>query len=213
MHTKHQIKGLLSSAGVKPNKRLGQHFLIDLNLMRKLVDSADITEDDVVLEVGCGTGSLTVALSECAGSVVAVEIDPILADIANNEAGKANNVTILNSDILDNKHNLNGEVQEVISSAQKQRSGRFLLVSNLPYHAASPLIFNLCVGSMLVDGIYATVQKEVAERMTAGPGCKNYGPLSIVLAAMGSVELLKILSPSVFWPAPKVESAFITFYR
>jgi 16S rRNA (adenine1518-N6/adenine1519-N6)-dimethyltransferase len=213
MHTKHQIQELLSLAGTKPKKRLGQHFLIDLNLMRKLIESADITGEDVVLEVGCGTGSLTEALSECAGSVIAVEIDSVLTDIACSQLDKANNVIILNTDILDNKHNLNKEVLEAVSSARRPHSGRFLLVSNLPYHAASPLIFNLCIGPLVADDMYVTVQKEVAERIIAKRGSKDYGPLSIVLAATGRVELLKVLSPSVFWPAPKIESAFVTFKR
>ncbi|MHC4264485.1 MAG: 16S rRNA (adenine(1518)-N(6)/adenine(1519)-N(6))-dimethyltransferase RsmA [Planctomycetota bacterium] len=213
MHTKHQIQELLSLAGVKPNKRLGQHFLIDLNLMRKLIESAEIGAEDVVLEVGCGTGSLTEALSECAGLVIGVEVDAVLADIATGELRKANNVTILNTDILDNKHNLNKEILEAIRSARRRFDGRFLLVSNLPYHAASPLMFNLCLGPVVVDGMYVTVQKEVAKRMTAGPGSKEYGPLSIVMAATGSVEFLKVLKTSVFWPAPKVESAFVKFSR
>ncbi|MHC4131949.1 MAG: 16S rRNA (adenine(1518)-N(6)/adenine(1519)-N(6))-dimethyltransferase RsmA [Planctomycetota bacterium] len=213
MHTKHQIQELLSSAGIKPNKHLGQHFLIDLNLMRNLLESANISCNDIVLEVGCGTGSLTAALSECAGHVIGVEVDSVLADIACRELVKTNNTTILNTDILDNKHNLNGEVLEVIRSARKQKPGRFLLVSNLPYHAASPLIWNLCVGPMFADSMYVTVQKEVAERMTSKPGSKDYGVLSIVLAATGSAELGKVLSPSVFWPAPKVESAFVIFQR
>jgi 16S rRNA (adenine1518-N6/adenine1519-N6)-dimethyltransferase len=213
MHTKHQIQKLLSEEGVKPNKRLGQHFLIDLNLMRKLVEYANISSEDVVLEVGCGTGSLTEALSECAGMVVAVEVDKTLCHIARGEVIKARNVVILNTDVLDNKHNLNKEVIEAIKSARCKFNGRFLLLSNLPYHAASPLLFNLCVGPVVVDEMYITVQKEVADRMIAEPGRKEYGPLSIVMAATGKVELLKVLKTSVFWPTPRVESAFVKFSR
>jgi len=213
MHTKHQIKELLSRAGVRPNKRLGQHFLIDLNLMHKLVEYANITAADVILEVGCGTGSLTKALSERAEMVIAVEMDKALYNIACDELNKSANVVILNMDILDNKHNLNKEVAEAIRSACKNCEGRLLLISNLPYHAACPLLFNLCVGPLVVDGMYVTVQKEVAKRVTAVPGTKEYGPLSIVIAATGNVELLKVMKTSVFWPAPKVESAFIRFIR
>jgi 16S rRNA (adenine1518-N6/adenine1519-N6)-dimethyltransferase len=213
MHTKYKIQKLLSEEGVKPNKRLGQHFLIDLNLMRRLVEYANVSSEDVILEVGCGTGSLTEALSGCAGMVIAVEVDKTLCHIARAELIKARNVTILNTDVLENKHNLNKEVIEAIKSARSKFNGRFLLLSNLPYHAASPLLFNLCVGPVVADEMYITVQKEVAERMIAEPGRKDYGPLSIVMAATGSVELLKVLKTSVFWPTPKVESAFVKFSR
>jgi 16S rRNA (adenine1518-N6/adenine1519-N6)-dimethyltransferase len=181
--------------------------------MRKLLEYADISAKDVVLEVGCGTGSMTEALSECACWVVGVEVDKTLYNIARDELSKSGNVTILNTDILGNKHHLNEEVSEAIRTARRKCDGRFLLVSNLPYHAASPLLCNLCVGPVVADEMYITVQKEVAERMTAEPGCKEYGPLSIVMAATGSVELLKVLKTSVFWPAPKVESAFVKFSR
>ena len=103
MQTKRQIQQLLASAGASPNKQLGQHFLIDLNLMRLLVDSADITTDDVVLEVGCGTGSLTEALAERAGKVVSVEVDRALAEIARTRLAKAGNVEIINADALESK--------------------------------------------------------------------------------------------------------------
>ncbi|MHC4757876.1 MAG: 16S rRNA (adenine(1518)-N(6)/adenine(1519)-N(6))-dimethyltransferase RsmA [Planctomycetota bacterium] len=213
MHTKHQIQDLLLSAGVKPNKRLGQNFLIDLNLMRKLIEYANITSNDVVLEVGCGTGSLTEALSDCAGYVIGVEVDKVLSDISKHHLSQADNVTILNSDILDNKHNLNAEVAGSIKAAREKYRGRFLLVANLPYHAGSPLLLNLCTGPMIADEMYVTVQKEVAQRITAVPGSKDYGPLSIVLSATGSAELLRVLNPSVFWPAPKVDSAFVSYQR
>ncbi|MHC4722479.1 MAG: rRNA adenine N-6-methyltransferase family protein, partial [Planctomycetota bacterium] len=100
MQTKQQIQQLLGSAQVRPNKRLGQHFLIDLNLMKLLVDSADIGRDDVVLDVGCGTGSLTQALAEKAGGVTAVEMDKPLARIAEKELAEAKNVEVIHTDIL-----------------------------------------------------------------------------------------------------------------
>jgi 16S rRNA (adenine1518-N6/adenine1519-N6)-dimethyltransferase len=101
MQTKQQIQQLLASAGVEPNKRLGQNFLIDLNLMRLLVDNANIGNDDIVLEVGCGTGSLTQALAERAGKVIAVEMDETLAKIATRELANAGNVKVINADILE----------------------------------------------------------------------------------------------------------------
>lgn len=217
MQTKHDIQYLLETAGVRPNKRLGQHFLIDLNLITKLVESADVTENDVVLEVGCGTGSLTQALAERCGKVIAVEIDPTLAQIASQQLEEKGNVQILNTDILENKHNLSDIVINAIASAHRENKGKFLLVANLPYNAASGVIMNLITAPLdsplSVDAIYATVQKEVAERMTAKPGGKDYGTLSIFLNATGDVKLLRTLKPSVFWPQPQVNSAMISFVR
>ncbi|MDD5064625.1 MAG: 16S rRNA (adenine(1518)-N(6)/adenine(1519)-N(6))-dimethyltransferase RsmA [Phycisphaerae bacterium] len=213
MQTKQQIMQLLASAGAEPNKRLGQNFLIDLNLMRLLVDSANIDNGDIVLEVGCGTGSLTQALAERAGRVIAVELDETLAEIAAGELTNAGNVEVINTDILENKNTINPNVSDAIEKARKNRPGKFLLVSNLPYSIASPLMMNLITGSIVADAMYVTIQKEVAERMTAGPNDRHYGTLSIHMAATGDVKTERSLSPSVFWPQPQVNSAMISFVR
>lgn len=212
MQTKHRIQELLASAGVEPNKRLGQNFLIDLNLMRLLVGIAQISQDDIILEVGCGTGSLTQALAECAGRVIAVEIDKRLAEIAAGEV-KADNVEIINADILETKSTISRTVISAIQSARKGKQGRFLLVSNLPYSIASPLMMDLITSSTTVDAMYVTVQKEVAERMTAEPGDRHYGTLSIHMAATGDVKTERLLKPTVFWPQPQVHSAMVSFVR
>jgi len=213
MQTKQQIQQLLASAGVEPNKRLGQNFLIDLNLMRLLVDNANIGNDDIVLEVGCGTGSLTQALAERAGKVIAVELDGTLAKIAARELAEAGNVEVINADILENKNTISRTISDAIELARKKQSGRFLLVSNLPYSIASPLMMNLITGPTFADAMYVTVQKEVADRMTAAPGDKHYGTLSIHMAATGDVKTERVLNPTVFWPAPQVNSAMVSFVR
>lgn len=213
MESKQQIRRLLSEKGIFPKKRLGQHFLIDLNLMRLLVRMADISKDDVILEVGCGTGSLTAELAERAAAVIAVEMDSRLAEISKNQLAGKKNVQIINADILQKKSVINPGVIELIMMLRKRFAGRFLLVANLPYNVASPLVINLLVGSPAADGIYVTVQKEVAERMTAKVGTKKYGTLSILLEAAGSVRIERILPARVFWPAPKVDSAMISFVR
>jgi len=174
MQTKRQIAQLLAAAGVSPNRRLGQHFLVDLNLMRLLLDSAQPGPGDVVLEVGCGTGSLTEALAERAGAVVAVEIDRTLASI--------------------------------VASRLADRA-------NLPYDVACPVIVHLVKGPPAADAMFVTVQKEVAERMTAAPGGRHYGSVSILLGATGSAHTLRTLGPGVFWPPPKVDSALVAFTR
>jgi len=213
MHTKHQIQQLLASAGVFPNKRFGQHFLIDLNLMRLLIDSAHISSDDIVLEVGCGTGSLTEGLAERAGFCIAVEVDPNLAKIAQQQLAQQDNVNIINTDILESKHTINGAVIEAMEAARKKYAGRLLLVANLPYNVACPVMLNLVTGPIVVDEMYVTVQKQVAERMTAKPGSGDYGTLSIFLSAAGQVKTERILKPTVFWPQPQVESAMVSFVR
>ena len=211
MQTKRQIQQLLTSAGVRPNKRLGQHFLIDLNLMRLLVDSANINNNDIVLEVGCGTGSLTEALIEKAGMVIAVELDRTLAEIAKSRLANAENLELINTDILENKNTLSHTVTIALESARKKYHGRILLVANLPYNVASPTMLNLVTGSTVADAMYVTVQKEVADRMTAVPACSDYGTLSIFLSATGDVKTIRVLKPTVFWPQPQVDSAMVSF--
>lgn len=211
MHTKRQIQQLLASAGVRPNKQLGQHFLIDLNLMRLLIDSAGITADDLVLEVGCGTGSLTQGLAERAGRVIAVELDRTLANIARAQLAKEANVEIINADVLETKNTLSPALTQALAPARQTCPGRTMLVANLPYSIASPLMSNLVMGSAGLDAMYVTVQKEVAERMTAKPGGSDYGTLSIFLAATGDAKRIRILKPSVFWPRPQVDSAMVAY--
>ena len=213
MQTKHQIQVLLAAGGLSPSKRLGQNFLIDLNLMRLLIDSAQIKENDVVLEVGCGAGSLTQGLAEKAGKVVAVELHDELASIAQSELKDLNNVTIINSDILENKSTISPVVTEALKQGKEKFKGRVLLVANLPYNVASSVIINLITGETVVDNMYVTVQKEVAERITAEPDCKEYGVISVLLSAAGEVKIIRVLKPSVFWPRPQVDSAMVSFVR
>ena len=228
MQTKRQIQELLSSAGVSPNRRLGQHFLVDLNLMRLLVESAQIGPRDVVLEVGTGTGSLTEALAQQAGHVVTVELDRTLSGIAQLRLAGAENVQVLNVDILAGKGAIHPTVAEAVTQAHARlcnigpiypigpinpAQGRVLLVSNLPYDVASSVMIDLVKGPVTVDAMLVTVQKEVAERMTAPPGGRDYGTLSIFLQATGEVELRRRLRPSVFWPPPGVDSAIIRYLR
>jgi 16S rRNA (adenine1518-N6/adenine1519-N6)-dimethyltransferase len=230
MQTKRQIQELLTSAGVAPNRRLGQHFLVDLNLMRLVVDLAGIGSGDVVLEVGTGTASLTEALAELAGQVVTVELDPTLAGIAQSRLAGAANVQALHTDALSNKGSIAPPVIQAVAAAKAKLAAmgrigpigpigpeeiepRALLVANLPYDVASPIMINLIKGPLIVDAMCVTVQKEVAERMIALPGRRDYGTLSIVLQATGKVEMLRTLPPSAFWPPPQVDSAVVRYTR
>lgn len=213
MQTKQQIEFLLNSAGVSPNQRLGQHFLIDLNLMRLLIESAGIRRDDIVLEVGCGTGSLTEGLVEAAGRVIAVEYDDTLAQIASGQFEDYDNIDIINSDVLESKHTICRDVLEAIQKAANELGGRLMLVANLPYNVAASVMANLISGPVVAQGMYVTVQKEVAERCTAAPGGKHYGLLTILMSATGQAKIIRKLKPSVFWPRPAVDSAMMSFIR
>ena len=213
MQTKQQILQLLSSAGVEPNKRLGQHFLIDLNLMRLLVDSAHIGPQDVVLEVGCGTGSLTSELAAAAGKVIAVEFDEILAQIATEELSHFDNVEVIRTDILENKNTIDNKVIGALEKTCEEYFGKLLLVANLPYNIAASVMQNLITGISIADAMVVTVQKEVADRMVATAGSDNYGKLGIFMAATGKAKIIRKLSQKVFWPIPQVESAIVRFDR
>lgn len=213
MQTKTQIQQLLAAAGVEPNKRLGQNFLIDMNLINLLLKSAHISRDDVVLEVGTGTGSLTQALAQQAGKVIAVEFDKNLAHITAEQLSSSDNVIIINTDALENKNTIDHKVIEALEATCNEFYGKLMLVANLPYSIASPVMMNLILGPVVVDSMVVTVQKEVADRMTAEPGHDNYGILSIFMAATGSAKTIRKLSPKVFWPQPQVDSTMIRFDR
>ena len=213
MHSKKQIQQLLASAGVNPNKIFGQNFLIDLNLMNLLIETAAPTKDDLVLEVGPGTGSLTQGLAETAGQVIAVEIDTTMAKITKMQLAEFDNVEVINVDVLKSKHTINPIVVEAINNHRKNFTGRFILIANLPYNIATPLMLNLIVSEPHVDSMFVTVQREVAQRMAAEPATNLYGILSIVMAAVGRVKLIRTLKPAVFWPPPKVDSAMLGFTR
>jgi 16S rRNA (adenine1518-N6/adenine1519-N6)-dimethyltransferase len=213
VQTQQTIRELLSSAGLAPNKHFGQHFLVDLNLMRLLLRSAEITDRDVVLEIGFGTGSLTEALVGLARHVVAVDVDKSLLSIAEAQLAGVQNVTLINRDILASKHTLEPQVLEAVLAARHPEGGRLLLVANLPYHVASPVMINLVMGAVVADAMVVTVQKEVGDRMMAPPGDGQYGALSVILQATGHLKRLRVLKPSVFWPPPRVDSAMLSFVR
>lgn len=210
-HTKQDIQRLLQNAQVRPRRRWGQNFLIDLNLMRLLVDHAGIDKSDVVLEVGTGTGSLTSLLAARAAHIVTVDIDPALSRIARDELVDFENITFFHCDALANKNTIAPDILTAVCETSKSFGGNYKLVANLPYQIASPLMINLILHRQMPAGIYVTIQAEVADRILAKPGSKAYGMLSIFMQATGQVRQLKRLSPQVFWPMPKVHSAMITW--
>jgi 16S rRNA (adenine1518-N6/adenine1519-N6)-dimethyltransferase len=196
--------------GLEPDKRHGQNFLIDINLIDLLIRTADLGPDDVVLEIGTGTGSLTARMAEQAGAVVTVEIDEHLHLLASEELIDVPNVTLLHQDALRNKNNLHDNVIDTVKAKLAEAPDRrFKLAANLPYNVATPILSNLLSTDITPVSMTATIQRELAERIIAPPRTKDYSALSIWMQALCDVEIVRIMPPDVFWPRPKVESAII----
>ena len=196
--------------GLEPDHRLGQNFLIDINLLELLARAAAIDEHDVVLEVGTGTGSLTGIMATKAAEVVTVELDGHLHQLARETLEGRRNITFLKADILKNKNRLNPEVMQTIREKLAAAPGRrFKLAANLPYNVATPIISNLLAGEPVPHSMTVTIQKELAERIVAAPSTKDYGSLSVWIQSQCRPEIVRILNNKVFWPRPKVESAII----
>ena len=199
-------------AGMRPLTRYGQNFLIDLNLVDLIADSASIQPHDLVLEIGTGTGSLTTRLADRAGHVITVEIDTNLAQLAIEEIGDRDNVTLRLHDALKNKNRFNPElienIREEFDRLPHDRR-QFKLVANLPYNVATLIISNLLRRDPVPDLMCVTIQKELADRIIARPGTKDYSALSIWVQSLAHAEIVRVLPPGVFWPAPKVTSAVI----
>lgn len=196
--------------GLNPNKRHGQNFLVDLNLIHLLARSAKLTEHDVVLEIGTGMGSLTGLFAEVAAQVVTVEIDQHLHQMAAEELEPFDNIEMLKQDALKNKNQFAPEVIEAVQRHMARGTDRvFKLAANLPYNVATPIISNLLRSEIVPATMTVTIQKELADRLVASPGSKDYGALSIWVQSICDVEIVRVMSPKVFWPRPKVDSAII----
>jgi len=207
---KSELTELFRQIDFHPSPKLGQNFLIDPNMRRAIVEAADLDEHDVVLEIGPGTGALTGLLCEQAGEVVAVELDHTLFEIVEEYLGDASNLTLIQGDVVAKHHEINPEVIRAVRLCVAQSPRRGLkVVSDLPYSASTPAIVALVTGDLAVARMILTVQKEIADRIAAEPGTKDYGLLSVTVQAGAEVSLLRKLPPDVFWPRPKVSSAVI----
>ncbi len=186
-------------------KKFGQNFLINTGILEEIIEAAEITKDDFVLEIGPGIGTMTQYLCESAREVVAVEIDKNLIPILQDTLSAYDNVEVINDDIL--KVDIN-------KLAEERNAGKPIkVVANLPYYITTPIIMGLFESHVPIDSITIMVQKEVADRMQEGPGSKEYGALSLAVQYYAHPEIVVNVPPSCFMPQPKVGSAVIRLTR
>lgn len=197
------IRRLATTLDVSPTKKWGQNFVIDPNTVRRIVEQAHVGPHDIVVEIGPGLGSLTLALLERAASVVAVEIDPRLADqlpltVSEFAPTQAANMTVLNEDAL--------TITSLPSAPTK-------LVANLPYNVSVPVVLHMLEMFPTIDEVLVMVQLEVADRLAANPGSKIYGVPSVKASWYGEVTKAGNVGRNVFWPAPNVDSGLVRIVR
>ncbi len=196
---------VLKKYGFRFQKRYGQNFLIDSHILEKIIEAAEITKEDMVLEIGPGIGTMTQYLAEHAREVIAVEIDKTLIPILEDTLSAYDNVTVINEDIL--------KVDIEALAREKNGNRPIKVVANLPYYITTPIIMGLFESHTPLASITIMVQKEVADRMQAGPGTKDYGALSLAVQYYAKPELMMNVSPSCFIPKPNVGSAVIRLTR
>jgi len=196
MLTKNQIKEILSQNNLRALKSLGQNFLIDKNIKNKIIQIAELKSDDYVLEIGPGLGALTEDLANAAKKVFVVEKDRGLSQVLQKNLSSYKNITIFSEDIL--KFDLN-----------KIHSKKIKVIGNLPYYITSPVIFHLLRFRDIIDSILITVQKEVATRMVASPGSKNYGALTLSVLFYTEPTIEMNITRGVFYPQPEINSSLV----
>ena len=192
---------ILEKYGIKARKKYGQNFLIDANVIRNIIEAAEITKEDCVLEIGPGIGSMTQLLSEAAGQVICVEIDEGLRPVLSETLEDCENVKILWQDILKT---------DLRSICEESNGGRPLkVVANLPYYVTTPILMQLLEQKNVFSSITVMVQKEVADRIRSGPGHKEYGALSLAVQYYAQPEAVMTVPPQCFIPRPGVDSSVL----
>jgi len=197
------VRELASQLGLRPSKQRGQNFVTDANTVRRIVAAAQLTQDDIVLEVGPGLGSLTLGLLQAASRVIAIEIDDLLAaqlpqTVAAQLPGRAAALTVINADAL---------------RVDAMPAAPTAVVANLPYNVAVPVLLHLLATFDSWSRGLVMVQAEVADRLAAMPGSKTYGVPSVKVAWYAAASRVGTVSPTVFWPVPNVESGLVTINR
>lgn len=197
-----QLKDLLKKHDFRFKKRFGQNFISDPGLLNKIARTAEITEDDIVVEIGPGAGTLTKALAKDAKKVIAIEIDKDLIPVLKDNLAEVENVTVVEGDAL--KVDLDKLVYDLVGEKRKYK-----IVANLPYYITTPLIMHFLESDFNIERIVIMVQKEVAERLKAQPSTKEYGAITVNVNLLADVNLAFIVPRTVFIPQPDVDSAII----
>lgn len=196
------VREILASRNLAPRKSLGQNFLIDANVQQKIIEAAQVGPNDLILEIGPGLGALTASLVEKAAFVVAVEYDKGLYQILKEIFREQPNIQLLNQDFLDT------DLPDILDNHRKEEY-HYKVVANLPYYITSPVIFKLLEASLPWESMVFLVQKEVADRICAGPGNKDYGALTVMINFHGKPEKIMNVPKTVFYPSPQVDSTVI----
>lgn len=197
---------IMAKHGLTFKKSLGQNFLIDPNILRKIVSQAGLTKESAAIEIGPGIGALTEHLARDAGKVLAFEIDQRLLPVLADTLSPYDNVKVIHSDIL--KADVEQAIQEELAGFED-----IMVVANLPYYVTTPIILKLLLEKLPIRGLVVMLQKEVAERITAKPGTKAYGSLSIAIQYYTEAEFAMTVPKSVFMPQPNVDSAVIRMIK
>lgn len=197
---------ILAKHGLKVKKSLGQNFLIDPNILRKIVGQANLTKQSAAIEIGPGIGALTEHLARDAGKVLAFEIDQRLLPVLEDTLSPYDNISIIHSDIL--KADVEAAIETELAGYDD-----IMVVANLPYYVTTPIILKLLLERLPIRGMVVMLQKEVAERITAKPGTKAYGSLSIAIQYYTQAEMALTVPKSVFLPQPNVDSAVIRMIK
>lgn len=198
-----RTRAIMEKYGIRTKKSFGQNFLTDLNVLKNIVEAADITANDNVIEIGPGIGALTEQLAQAAGEVLALEIDQDLIPVLKEVLSPYDNVKVINQDVLQ------ANLPELIKKEFKYPSRPIKVVANLPYYITSPILMNLLASPVEWATICVMMQKEVAQRLTAKPGTKQYGALTLAIEYQMQAKIAFDVSRKVFVPAPNVDSAIV----
>lgn len=198
-----RTRAIMEKYGVRTKKSFGQNFLTDLNVLKKIVNAADISKNDNVIEIGPGIGALTEQLAQKAGEVLALEIDQDLIPVLTEVLAPYNNVKVLNQDVLQ------ANLPELIKQEFADPAKPIKVVANLPYYITSPILMNLLASPVNWATICVMMQKEVAQRLTAKPGTKQYGALTLAIEYQMEAKIAFDVSRKVFVPSPNVDSAIV----
>lgn len=210
MNTLAKTRSIMNKFDIRANKRYGQNFLIDDNVLENIVNASNVTDEDLVIEIGPGLGNLTEYLLDRAKYVLLVEIDPKMIEVLNHRFNDRKNFTLINNDILQVKID---EMVEKIKEEKRLEFRKVKVVANLPYYITTPIIFKLLEDENIISDITVMVQKEVAERMVAAPKSKEFGILTLMVKYFSEANIEIVVPNSSFIPEPGVTSAVISLEK